>query len=451
MSEVNYNIAMNTPAPITIYTPQEVVRIFREQLQTPKRVVSIEGIYLLNPKSANYNGYFYDILRAQNDNYEMTLVVPVAIREKLKDGTLVQLSGVVSKELKNKCCIELHFHVTKYQIIEEDVISEDEQKLILLQAKKSAKGFKNIDGILESKLFRGERPTICLLFARGTITDIDFNKGLESARSHINFIEENETFTQISQLKMKLAQIDKAGYDLIAIVRGGGSGIREVFNMPELIEAVVNLSTPLATGVGHPGENPFIAKVADKDLSTPSLLGVYFKDLVNRVIAQREKSKAILVEQVKKQYEERINVSEKQNKELNEKITLLTKASEASQEMSKKQNKELQDRIAELNKNIANAQIIHSKDLREQQNSYEKQLKNQNENISKMQMTIASLQKSLTDTVAQNTKNAKELVEARNLVITLENQLKQSQNNDSTKYIVIGIIILLIILICISL
>lgn len=285
---------VKAPAPV-IYTPQEVASIFKEQLKTPAKVVTIEGVYRQNPKSGNYYGYFYDSLAAQNDNFEMTLVVPAALRDKMKDGTLVQVSGVVSKELRNRCSIDLHFHVTRYDVIEENVISEDEQRLMSLQAEKSARGYRNVDGVLEAKLFRGEKPNICLLFARGTITDQDFKKGLEAARSHIDFVEENETFAQISQLRAKLGQLDRMGYDVIAIVRGGGSGIREVFDMPDLIESVVNLSTPFVTGVGHPGEKPFIAKVADKDLGTPSLLGVYFKDLVNRVIDQREKSKAVLV------------------------------------------------------------------------------------------------------------------------------------------------------------
>ena len=339
---------VKTPAPV-IYTPQEVACIFKEQLKTPAKVVTIEGVYRQNPKSGNYYGYFYDSLAAQNSNYEMTLVVPAALREKMKDGTLVQVSGVVSKELRNRCSIDLHFNVTRYDVIEENVISEDEQRLMSLQAEKSAKGYRNVDG------------------ARGTITDQDFKKGLEAARSHIDFVEENETFAQISQLRAKLEQLDRMGYDVIAIVRGGGSGIKEVFDMPDLIESVVNLSTPFVTGVGHPGEKPFIAKVADKDLGTPSLLGVYFKELVNRVIDQREKSKAVLVEQVKKQFEERIAASEKQNKELNEKIATLTKDSEANRKLhaeqmivAQKQNKELQEKIVEMNKNAANAQKLHA-------------------------------------------------------------------------------------------
>lgn len=49
-----------------------------------------------------------------------------------------------------------------------------------------------------------------------------------------------------------------------------------------------------------PGRIPPARKSLQKPSITPSLLGVYFKDLVNRVLEQREKSRAILIEQVKK-------------------------------------------------------------------------------------------------------------------------------------------------------
>lgn len=378
----------------------------------------------------------------------------------MKDGTLVQVSGVVSKELRNRCSIDLHFNVTRYDVIEENVISEDEQRLMSLQAEKSAKGYRNVDGVLEAKLFRGEKPNICLLFARGTITDQDFKKGLEAARSHIDFVEENETFAQISQLRAKLGQLDRMGYDVIAIVRGGGSGIKEVFDMPDLIESVVNLSTPFVTGVGHPGEKPFIAKVADKDLGTPSLLGVYFKDLVNRVIDQREKSKAVLVEQVKKQFEERIAASEKQNKELNEKIATLTKESEANRKLhaeqmvlSEKQNKELQNKITELNKSAENAQKLYKEQIEamkkqhetteKQVKVYEEQAKSFNENISKMQQTNAALQKSLTEITTQNAKSSKELADAKALATRLEEQLKQAERQSKP----VGLYVVLVVLV----
>ena len=128
-------------------------------------MVTIEDVYRQTPKSGNYYGYFHDSLASQNDNFEMILVVPAALRDQMKDGTLVQVSGVVSKELRNRCSINLHFHVTKYDVIEENLISEDEQRLISLQAEKSVREHRNVDGVLEAKLFQGEKsqhlPAVC--------------------------------------------------------------------------------------------------------------------------------------------------------------------------------------------------------------------------------------------------------------------------------------------------
>lgn len=460
--EENINIT-NMQVPV-IYTPQEVAYLFKEYLKTPVKVVTIEGIYRQKPNAYYSNGYYYDIIAGQNDNFGMTLAVPLSLREKIKDGTLVQVSGIVTKVLRNWCSIELQLHMTRYNVIEENIVLENEQKLMRLRAEKSSRGFQNVDGLLEAKLFRGERPNICLLFARGTITDQDFKKGLEAAKSHIDFVEENETFSQIPQLKAKLCQLDRIGYDAIAIARGGGSGVKEVFDNPDLIECVVNLVTPLVTGIGHPGENPFIGKVADKDLTTPSLLGVYFRDLVNRVIDQREKSKAVLVEQVKKQFEERITASEKQNKELQEKIVEMNKNAANAQKLhadqmvlSEKQNKELQNKITELNKSAENAQKLYKEQIEamkkqhetteKQVKMYEEQAKSFNENISKMQQTNAALQKSLTEITSQNAKSSKELADAKALATRLEEQLKQAERQSKP----VGLYVVLVVLVAIIL
>lgn len=63
-------------------------------------MVTIEDVYRQTPKSGNYYGYFYDSLASQNDNFEMILVVPAALRDQMKDGTLVQClrSGVKRTE-----------------------------------------------------------------------------------------------------------------------------------------------------------------------------------------------------------------------------------------------------------------------------------------------------------------------------------------------------------------
>lgn len=421
-----------------IYTPQEVVSIFREQLRTPAKVIVLEGIYYQNPRSSNYGGYFYDVLRGQNDTFEIRVIIPLAIREKLSSGTLVQLAGTISKEIRNQSMIELLFHVTRYDVIQEDVVTSQQQQLLQLLSEKSACGYRNVDSLLESILFRNDRPRVALLFASGSITDVDFQRGLEAASSHIDFVKHDVSFAQISRFIEKIVALDKDQYHVLAIVRGGGSGINEVFNTPELIKSLIKLNTPLICGVGHPEEKPFIGKIADKDLGTPSLLGVYFKDLVNRVLEQREKSRAILVEQVKRQYQERIILAEKQNKDLQDKLSALSKNYESNQKLHAEQikqsealNKELQDKIAVINRNSEEQIKAMQKQYEitnRQLKVYEDQVKSSNENFSKMQQTNNELQKSLSKLNAQNTQAAKDLAEAKAYAGQLEQQLKQRKN-----------------------
>lgn len=421
-----------------IYTPQEVLSIFREQLRTPAKVVVLEGIYYQNPRSGNYGGYFYDVLRGQNDTFEIKVIIPLAIRERLNNGTLVQLAGTISKEIRNQSIIELQFHVTRYDVIQEDIVTDQQQQLLQLLSEKSACGYRNVDSLLESILFRNDRPRVALLFASGSITDVDFQRGLEAASSHIDFVKHDVSFAQISRFIEKIVALDKDRYHVLAIVRGGGSGINEVFNTPELIKSLIKLNTPLICGVGHPEEKPFIGKIADKDLGTPSLLGVYFKDLVNRVLEQREKSRAILVEQVKRQYQERIILAEKQNKDLQDKLSALSKNYESNQKLHAEQikqsealNKELQDKIAVINRNSEEQIKAMQKQYEitnRQLKVYEEQAKTSNENFSKIQQTNNELQKSLGKLNAQNTQAAKDLAEAKAHAAQLEQQLKQRKN-----------------------
>lgn len=89
---------VKAPSPV-IYTPQEVACIFKEQLKTPAKVVTIEGVYRQNPKSGNYYGYFYDSLAAQNSNFEMTLVVPEDERRDTGTGLRSGIKGTEEQVL----------------------------------------------------------------------------------------------------------------------------------------------------------------------------------------------------------------------------------------------------------------------------------------------------------------------------------------------------------------
>lgn len=125
--------------------------------------------------------------------------------------------------------------------------------------------------------------------------------------------------------------------------------------------------------------------------------------------------------------------------------------------LSEKQNKELQNKITELNKSAENAQKLYKEQIEamkkqhetteKQVKMYEEQAKSFNENISKMQQTNAALQKSLTEITTQNAKSAKELADAKALATRLEEQLKQAERQSKP----VGLYVVLVVLVAIIL
>lgn len=406
-----------------VYDPKDIITLCRETIEIRNgekdnrslSLFTLAGIYCKNQEARNYAGRFYDKVKSEYDNYEIKLIVPFQLREKLINGSLVHFRGTLSKECKPSGTIELMFNVTSFDKIKDETMSDKEMALLSLLQKKSSMGYRNIDKILESIIYRDNKPKVCLLFAAGSITDADFQSGVSAAASHIDFLRENVSFQQISRFIEMIRSLDNRGFDIIAIIRGGGSGISEVFGNPDLIETFVNMKTPLICGVGHPKEEPFIGKIADKDLETPSLLGVYFRDLVNRTIEERTQSKAILLKEVEKQFKDRIMAQQKHNDELTQKIKI--------------QNEESAKMCLEI------------KQTRE---SHEKQAKELNKTLADMQATTKSLQRDLGKVNAEKNQSLTDLNNAKIRVFELEQQLKTARRLNEKKGGCFGVLITIV-------
>lgn len=226
------------------FTPTELMNIFREMLSeqnTNKKVIWMKGIYLTNPNSKFYN---YDILRDEFTGEEITIYISNELKEKVSNGNLVMIAGIVNREVRKGGNIQLLLKVTRLDIVQEQTITETEIKLTELRNNKLKKGFRNIDALLENKLYTEERPKIALLFADGSITHSDFNVGKEAASSHIDFSEFRVSFANVIQFSSVLIDLDSKKYDAIAIIRGGGSGLDVVDNI-NIIETIVNMDTLL--------------------------------------------------------------------------------------------------------------------------------------------------------------------------------------------------------------
>jgi hypothetical protein len=436
------------PTEITVqqYAPSEIISILRNHLatgQVNQRVVCLRGIYF---KGTYINQYFHtatDRLVDESSSDELSITMPLNLRDDLENGNVITVHGVLDRSITNKGLIQIVLKVTAVEKLKELAMSEDEVKRTELRRIKSEKGFKNVDSILESLLYQDKRPKVALVYAESSITNEDFEKGVQAARTHIDFTEYRESFARTKAFCQKLRQLDGMGFDVIAIIRGGGAGL-EALDEVELLETLVNMNTAWMYGAGHEGEKLFILNIADKAIAIPHALGTYFRDITDGVVQKRNNSRAALVKEVEGQFKKQIEDSNKKNKELTEQLDKLTKSQaeatkqhkeqiEAMQKQHKeqnekanKQNEELQKKLAELTKTHSEQMGKLQGQLKAQTEASAKQSKEFGESLKKMQDTNGELNKSLQKLTAQNTQANKDLNDAKDKARQLEKQLEEA-------------------------
>ena len=451
---------VNNNLPATVYKPSELLGIFTSylsQTDVNRKVVYLRGIYLKNPKHDPRWNSRYDTLRDEDTQTEITLQIPQRLCENLKDGNLVQVGGVLGRRAQNNCHIQLMLVVSRIDVVQEQAIDEAEIKRMELRQKKASVGFKNVDGVLEQLLYTDQRPQVALVFAQTSITMSDFEAGINAAKTAIDFTERRVNFSNSQELVRTLQALDESDFSVIALVRGGGGGTEKLDEL-DVLESIVSLRTPIIAAIGHVEEKLFIKQLVDKCAPTPNGLGQYFSEMVESVSEKKTKSRAALTEQIKKQFKDQLEAGQKQNKELQEKLTKLTKAQEEAvkkhneqvQALTKvqaeatkkhneqvevlgKQNQELQKKLSEITKaheatqkQQSEAMVKLQAQMKEQNEAHSKQQQEFNVSLKKMQETNGELNKSLSKLTVQNTQAAKYLNDARERQRQLERQLQES-------------------------
>lgn len=478
---------------VKYYKPSELIGIFNNFLSRQNenaQVVFLRGVYLQKQNQGNW-AYCYDILRDEDSQEEITLQITPQQRGNLKNGNLVMVGGVLGRSVSNKGFIQLVLKVSRIEIVQEKAIDEAEIKRMELRQAKATAGFKNVDGILEQILFSDKRPRVALIFAQTSITMSDFNAGINAAKSAIDFMEYRVNFSNSSELIKTLQNVDENWFDVMALIRGGGGGIEKLDDI-SVLETLINLKTPIIGAIGHVEEKLFIKQLVDKAAPTPNGLGQYFSEMVETVSEKKSKSRAVLTEQIKKQFKDQLEAGQKQNKELQERLTALTKQQEeatkkhneqvqaltkAQEDSTKKhteqvqaaqkQNKELQDKLKELTEAQKDATKKHTEQMdaaQKQNQTLQGQLKALNENqvklqeqhrtqqeeltksISRMQEANTQLQKNLENITTQNAQSLKELSSAQSKAKELEHQLENIKGSNIWKYIAIIAIVAAVLL-----
>lgn len=462
MDEVSHN---NSLPATTVYKPSEIIGIFNSILAKQSvnaQVVYLRGVYLASGRQS-YSGYFYDTLRDEDRQEEITMYVTQQQRENLKNGNLVNVGGVLGRNVNNRGQIQIILNVSRIEVVQEQAIDENEIKRMELRQKKSSEGFKNVDSILEQLLFVDQRPRVALLFATSSITMSDFEAGINAAKSAIDFVEYRANFSNANELVGTLQSLDKGGFHVIALVRGGGARIESLDDI-SVLERIVSMNTPIIGAIGHVEEKIFIKQLVDKCAPTPNGLGQYFSEMVESVSEKKTKSRAALTEQIKKQFKDQLEASQKQNKELQEKLKVLTKAQEesvkAQQEATKKhneqvqaaqkQNKELQEQLKGIQKSHQEQIAKLTEAQNQQQEQQKKQQEELNKSLGKMQEANNQLQKNLAAITTQNTESLKQLAQAKEHSKDLEHKLSEALNkkgDNSSLWMIIAIIAVILLIV----
>ena len=403
----------NQNVPATIYKPSEIIGIFNSILAKQSvnaQVVYLRGVYLASGRQS-YNGYFYDTLRDEDRQEEITMYVTQQQRENLKNGNLVNVGGVLGRNVNNRGQIQIILNVSRIEIVQEQAIDEDEIKRMELRQKKSSVGFKNVDSILEQLLFTDQRPRVALLFATSSITMSDFEAGINAAKSAIDFMEYRANFSNAKELVGALQSLDRGGFNVVALVRGGGARIESLDDV-SVLGQIVDMSTPTIGAIGHVEEKIFIKQLVDKCASTPNGLGQYFSEMVENVSEKKTKSRAVLTEKIKKQFKDQLEASQKQNKDLQEKLKILTKTQEdsvkAQQEATKKHNEQVQA----LTKAQTEATKKHNEQIESIQKQHKEQLDKTNKQNEELQKKLGDLTKAHSEQLGKLQIQLKEQTEA---------------------------------------
>ena len=436
------SISSNIPAPANLFKPSEIIGILRNHLatgQVNQKVVCLRGIYF---KGGYVNQYFHtatDRLVDESTSDELSLSMPLNLRDDLENGNVITVHGVLDRSITNKGLIQIVLKVTEVEKIKELAVSEDEIKRTELRRIKSEKGFKNVDSLLESLLYQDKRPQIALVYAETSITNDDFEKGVQAARTHIDFKEYRVSFAKTKMFCQTLKQLDTMNYDVIAIIRGGGAGL-EALDEVELLETLVNMNTAWMYGAGHEGEKLFILNIADKAIAIPHALGTYFRDITDGVVQKRNNSRAALVKEVEGQFKKQLEESNKKNKEL---LTQIDKMTKQQQEQTKA-NKENIDKLTEQNKKNLEAQQKKNDEalakIHAQSKQQMEQSQKQNEALQKQLADLSKSQKESVDKLTEQNKQTNTLLEKeRQHSRDLERKLAAKPNYMST-FIIIAII-----------
>lgn len=298
-----------------IHTPSTLVGVYSNALTVDldKELIFLKGLYCRGVNKS-YSGYYFDKIKDENGGFYITAKVLEEVRYRVNDGSIYIFKGFTNRQIdKTEGRIKIIYTIA-------DIVPESEQKKPIstvedkkfeIQRKKSDLGYKNIEEVLKNKLYNNKPPNIALIYGITGIVDDDVKHAMKEAsikynlkENRINLSSKDEIIKRIDELS-----ICEDRYDVIAIVRGGGSGL-EIFDDVDIAEKIVELGchekTVFVTAIGHARDTTLLGKIADKDFDTPYALGNYLKEVTERVEEDLAQSRTNMIGQIET-YREKVS------------------------------------------------------------------------------------------------------------------------------------------------
>lgn len=372
-----------------IYSPSSVLGLFSNALKINATInlIYLKGRYAYGGGKA-YGNYYYDNLFSESDNISIGVRVSALFRTKIVNNEVYTLRGYIEKSIKNSS-VELRFVVDEIIQQEEKAISEDELQRYELIQEKLEKGSTDLETVIRNKILKEEPIRIANIFGNNAIVQRDFAEGLDVSQKYFQISEYTCSITSSTSIAEKLKEVSKSEYDIIALVRGGGDRqSMETFNDITLSKLFINLSAVSVTAIGHTVDETLLDKLADKRFHLPHDYGAGLHAIVEKLLHEKSNSRALLIDEVKKDISKQFT---EQVKTLSEQLAKKTEEFQKLQELSSKQLLDTQKNFTEQQKQRQLEMANYKKEISV---LYEKNLQSViNEKTASLKAGMESLQK----------------------------------------------------------
>ncbi|MDQ1096855.1 MULTISPECIES: exodeoxyribonuclease VII large subunit [Chryseobacterium] len=425
-----------------IYSPAAVIGLFNNALKLNATVnlIYLKGRYSYGGGKA-YVNYYYDFLYSESDSTSIGVKMPGLLRSKIVNNELYTLRGFIEKRIKNSS-IELVFVVDEIIAQEEKAVSEEDLKRYDLIQRKLEQGSRDLETFIRNKILQSEKVRIANVFGHNAIVQKDFYEGLDVSSKDFDIDEYTCNITSATSVSDVLSRISDTGYDVIALVRGGGDKQSfEVFNSLSLAEQFIALPSITITALGHTADETLLDKLADKRYHLPHDYGAGLHSILNKLTEEKSNSRALLIEEVRKdvskQFVEQVTTLTGQLKKKNEEFAEAQKTFKEQVELQTKTfNAQLKVRNEEVEKLKKEISDTYGKQVQ----TLTEQLAKRNEDVQKLQENAAKqIQELNTHFTAQQKQRQEEMEAGRKEIAALYEKNMQSAINEKTAALQAGL------------